>query len=196
MSTIRFKGLDVTVTYSRSSYYDKKGRLQWENEIRTTYRNADTGRIATADEIKRAGLERAPARMKVTSEVFQSLYRRQNAPPSRWETPGAFLRMLGGRHFRGSTAEQVEAFRENFTNLFRKSNPTAKELADFQGLIRTMSASDLQAFYDENMDLVEGAFHRYRARYLTSVGIRDENAARATRSELMERLIDWKNRSR
>lgn len=183
MPVVRVGNIKITTTFKTSTRYTKDGRMVTERYMYTSYRNTATGRYATAADLKAAGIKnrQAPS-VKLTGENASFLFNRAMRAEAGEIKAKNFANLIGSRSFGVPTSKQQQQFKDALKDMFRSSNPSDEELAEWEAMIDDMTPEECQEFYERyQRDLAPG-FKGYHSRWTT---IDTDPMANATADDVM-----------
>lgn len=158
--------VSVETTFTSKTYYDKSGQLRRERYMHTTYRNIDTGRIASNADLAEVGIKhRQAANVKLTSENASFLFRRAERAERGDIKPKSFANLIGSKTFGVPDREQMRQFKDALRTMFEKSNPSEEELARWNELIDKMTPEECQRFYEQHQRALDRGFEGYRSKW-------------------------------
>lgn len=135
----------------------------------TSYRNTVTGKTANAADLKAAGIKRRQAPgVKLTPENATYLFNKATRAEAGEISGRNFANLLGSESFGMPTSKQQQQFKDALKDMFRSSNPSAEELAEWEGMIDRMTPEEAQEFYERYQRDLSPGFKGYHSHWSTT----------------------------
>lgn len=193
MPAVTVGNIRITTTFKTGVKYDKSGRMEVDKYMYTSYRNLETGKTATAADLKAAGIKnRQRPAVKLTQENSSYLFNKaQRAEAGEIEAKN-FANLLGSKSFGLPTGEQQKQFKDALKNMFKSSNPTDEELAEWNTIVDNLTPEECQEFYQRYQTQLKPGFKGYSSQWST---IGDDDMGRYTGRDLSQVELRSRNAS-
>lgn len=168
MPAVNVGNIRITATFKIRSWYTRTGQMKTDTYMYTSYRNTATGKTATAADLKAAGIKhrQAPG-VKLTSENAGFLFNKAARAEAGEISGRSFANILGSKTYGLSTSAQQQQFKDALNAMFKSSNPSAEELAEWEDLIDSMTSEEAQEFYDRYQRDLSPGFKGYHSHWST-----------------------------
>ena len=169
MPTVNIGNIRVTTTFKTQIRYTKSGEMRRDTYMYTSYRNTATGKTATAADLKAVGIKRRQApSVKLTPENANFLFNKAMRAEVGEIGAKNFANVLGSKTFGMPTTKQQEQFKSALKDMFKSSNPSAEELAEWNRMIDRMTPEEAQEFYERYQRDLSPGFKGYHSHWSTT----------------------------
>lgn len=169
MPTVNIGNIRVTTTFKTQIRYTKTGQMKRDTYMYTSYRNTATGKTATAADLKAVGIKRRQApSAKLTPENANFLFNKAMRAEAGEIGAKNFANVLGSKTFGMPTTKQQEQFKSALKDMFKSSNPSAEELAEWNRMIDKMTPEEAQEFYERYQRDLSPGFKGYHSHWSTT----------------------------
>lgn len=169
MPTVNIGNIRVTTTFKTQIRYTKTGQMKRDTYMYTSYRNTATGKTATAADLKAVGIKRRQApSVKLTPENANFLFNKAMRAEASEIGGKNFANVLGSKTFGMPTTRQQQQFKDALKDMFKSSNPSAEELAEWNRMIEQMTPEEAQEFYERYQRDLSPGFKGYHSHWSTT----------------------------
>ena len=169
MPTVNIGNIRVTTTFKTQIRYTKTGQMKRDTYMYTSYRNTATGKTATAADLKAVGIKRRQApSVKLTPENANFLFNKALRAEAGEIGAKNFANVLGSKTFGMPTTKQQQQFKDALKQMFKSSNPSAEELAEWNRMIDKMTPEEAQEFYERYQRDLSPGFKGYHSHWSTT----------------------------
>lgn len=201
MPAVNVGNIRITTTFKTRLSYTKTGEMRRDTYMYTSYRNTATGKTATAAELKAVGIKRRQAPgVKLTPENTSFLFNKAMRAEAGEIGGRNFANLLGSKTYGMPTSKQQQQFKDALKDMFKSSNPSAEELAEWEDMIDRMTPEEAQEFYERYQRDLSPGFKGYHSHWSTTdsdpmgryTGADEGLAAKqkANRDEMRPRLLN------
>ena len=163
---------DVRVYVSFETWINNKTGMR-EQFMNVAYKNVKTGKRATAKDLEKAGIRKQKARVQLTTENADYVFNMVERAAKGEITPSRAIGAIGSKTLGMKTVDQVEQFRDSLKKMFKSTNPTDAELAEFTEFVDSLDTRQLESFYIQNSKDLKPGFKGYNSEW-KSLGADDE----------------------
>lgn len=168
MPVVNVGNIRITTTFKTDIRYTKTGQMKRDVYMYTSYRNTATGRTASAADLKKAGVKNRQApRVKLTNENADFLFGKAMRAEAGEIGARNFANVLGSKTYGMPTSAQQQQFKDALKQMFKSSNPSADELAEWEDLIDRMTPEEAQEFYERYQRDLSPGFKGYHSHWST-----------------------------
>ena len=168
MPAVTVGNIRITTTFKTQIRYTRTGAMKTDTYMYTSYRNTVTGKTATAADLKAAGIKRRQApSVKLTPENASFLFNKAMRAEAGEIGGRNFANVLGSKTYGMPTSAQQQQFKDALKNMFKSSNPSAEELAEWEDLIDRMTPEEAQEFYERYQRDLSPGFKGYHSHWST-----------------------------
>ena len=168
MPAVNVGNIRITTTFKTQTRYTKTGMMVTDNYMYTSYRNTATGKTATAADLKAVGIKRRQAPgVKLTPENADFLFNKAMRAEAGEISGRNFANVLGSKTYGMPTSKQQQQFKDALKDMFKSSNPTAEELAEWEDMIDRMTPEEAQEFYERYQRDLSPGFKGYHSHWST-----------------------------
>lgn len=168
MPAVTVGNIRITTTFKTQIRYTKTGAMKTDTYMYTSYRNTATGKTATAADLKAAGIKRRQApSVKLTPENASFLFNKATRAEAGEIGGRNFANVLGSKTYGMPTSAQQQQFKDALKQMFKSSNPSADELAEWEDLIDRMTPEEAQEFYERYQRDLSPGFKGYHSHWST-----------------------------
>ena len=168
MPAVNVGSIRITTTFKTQIRYTKTGEMRRDTYMYTSYRNTATGKTATAAELKAAGIKRRQApSVKLTPENADFLFNKAMRAEAGEISGRNFANVLGSKTYGMPTSKQQQQFKDALKDMFKSSNPSAEEQAEWDDMIDRMTPEEAQEFYERYQRDLSPGFKGYHSHWST-----------------------------
>lgn len=168
MPAVTVGNIRITTTFKTQIRYTRAGQMKTDTYMYTSYRNTATGKTATAADLKAAGIKRRQApSVKLTPENASFLFNKAVRAEAGEIGGRNFANVLGSKTYGMPTSAQQQQFKDALKQMFKSSNPSAEELAEWEDLIDRMTPEEAQEFYERYQRDLSPGFKGYHSHWST-----------------------------
>ena len=166
MPRVDVGNIRITTTFKTRLRYTKTGEMRSDTYMYTSYHNTATGKTATTAELKAVGIKRRQApSVKLTPENTSFLFSKAMRAEAGEISAKNFANLLGSKTYGMPTSKQQQQFKDALKDMFKSSNPSAEELAEWNRMIDKMTPEEAQEFYERYQRDLSPGFRGYHSHW-------------------------------